>query len=134
VISAEARTGCGCESCDGGRRSVFEHQMCGPKSLRPTAGWGLASCVAVAWSVSRDLRYASASIRIAARNARCRRLLTLVGANCSSRCLSRSSPAAASVTRVAMVVLRFTLSVYWPTGSNAVQLGTLPPILRFSVT
>jgi hypothetical protein len=29
VISAEARNGCGGESCVGGRQSVFENQMCG---------------------------------------------------------------------------------------------------------
>jgi hypothetical protein len=88
----------------------------------PTAGWGCESCVAVACSVSRDLRYATASIRIAARNARCRRLFTGVGASCNSRYLIRSSPASASVTR-ATLVLRFTQSVYCPTGTRRCSIG-----------
>jgi hypothetical protein len=79
----------------------------------PTASWGCESCVAVACSVSRDLRYATALIRIAARNARCWRLFTGAGASCSSRCLIRSSPAPASVTR-ATVVFRFTQSALLP--------------------
>jgi hypothetical protein len=43
---------------------------------RPAAGWNIASCPAAACSVSRDFRYASASIRIAALNVRRRWLLT----------------------------------------------------------
>jgi hypothetical protein len=97
----------------------------------PTAEWGFASCFAVACSVSRDLRYAAASPRIADFNVRCRRLFAAAGASCSTRALIRSSPAAASITRAAFVLL-LTESVYWPKDARCCPIAHCACQVAFS--
>jgi hypothetical protein len=62
----------------------------------PASSRGSRPRIAAAWSLSRDFRYVTASIRIAAANIRRSALSTLARASCSSRCLIRSRPAYAS--------------------------------------